>query len=41
MYEQGFRWWRMGLASAIAFILFGLILAVSGVERLVARGRSR
>ena len=22
MYEQGFRWWRLGLASAIAFVLF-------------------
>ncbi len=22
MYEEGFRWWRMGLAAAIAFVLF-------------------
>ncbi len=26
MYEEGFRWWRMGMAAAIAFILFLLIL---------------
>lgn len=27
MYEEGFRWWRMGYAAAIAFILFLIILA--------------
>jgi multiple sugar transport system permease protein len=26
MYEEGFRWWRMGKASAIAFLLFFVIL---------------
>lgn len=26
MYEQGFRWWRMGYAAAIAFVLFLVIL---------------
>jgi multiple sugar transport system permease protein len=26
MYEEGFRWWRMGVAAAIAFVLFLLIL---------------
>ncbi|MCU0411627.1 MAG: sugar ABC transporter permease [Bacteroidetes bacterium] len=26
MYEQGFRWWNMGHAAAIAFILFAIIL---------------
>jgi len=25
MYEQGFRWWRMGYAAAIAFVLFLII----------------
>src|SRR5262249_17933734 len=29
MYEQGFRWWRMGLAASIAFILFALMLAAT------------
>ena len=27
MYEEGFRWWNMGYASAAAFVLFLLILA--------------
>lgn len=31
MYEQGFRWWNMGYAAAIAFVLFAVILAVSAV----------
>ena len=26
MYEEGFRWWRMGLAAAIAFVLFVIML---------------
>ena len=26
MLEEGFRWWRMGVAAAIAFVLFVLIL---------------
>lgn len=26
MYEEGFRWWRMGKASAIAFILFFIMM---------------
>lgn len=36
MYEQGFRWWNLGYAAALAFVLFGIILAVS----MVARPRS-
>jgi multiple sugar transport system permease protein len=27
MYEEGFRWWRMGAAASVAFILFAIILA--------------
>jgi multiple sugar transport system permease protein len=26
MYEEGFRWWRMGVAAAYAFALFLVIL---------------
>jgi multiple sugar transport system permease protein len=29
MYEEGFRWWRMGHAAAVAFILFVVILAAT------------
>ena len=32
MYEQGFRWWRIGYASSIAFVLFVIILAVTMVQ---------
>jgi multiple sugar transport system permease protein len=34
MYEQGFRWWSLGSAAALAFVLFALLLAVT----LLARG---
>jgi multiple sugar transport system permease protein len=27
MYEHGFRWWNLGYAAAIAFLLFGIMLA--------------
>jgi multiple sugar transport system permease protein len=38
MYEQGFRWWRLGFAAALAFLLFALILAATLVQlRLQAR----
>ena len=33
MYEQGFRWWQLGSAAAIAFVLFALILVGSLVQR--------
>ncbi|MGH8040570.1 MAG: carbohydrate ABC transporter permease [Rudaea sp.] len=29
MYEQGFKWWSLGRASAIAFLLFLIILVVT------------
>ncbi len=42
MYEEGFRWWNLGNASAVAFLLFLLIFAVSAVllrfERDPGRG---
>jgi multiple sugar transport system permease protein len=37
MYEQGFKWWNLGTASAVAFLLFALILAVTHL--LVRAGR--
>jgi multiple sugar transport system permease protein len=33
MYEEGFRWWRLGVAAAIAFLLFVLIVAFTVVQR--------
>jgi multiple sugar transport system permease protein len=29
MYLQGFRWWTMGYAAAVAFVLFAIILALT------------
>lgn len=32
MYEEGFRWWRMGYAAAIAFVLFAVILVATLIQ---------
>jgi len=37
MYEQGFRWWNMGQAAAIAFVLFALILVTTGLQVALRR----
>ena len=37
MYEEGFRWWRMGYAAAVAFVLFLMILAVMLFQRRLRR----
>jgi multiple sugar transport system permease protein len=37
MYEQGFRWWNMGYAAAIAFVLFAFILAGSLLQARLQR----
>ncbi|HEX2817142.1 MAG TPA: sugar ABC transporter permease [Phenylobacterium sp.] len=39
MFEQGFKWWNLGIASAVAFLLFVMILAVTLVQLAVARRR--
>jgi multiple sugar transport system permease protein len=33
MYEEGFRWWRLGSAAAVAFLLFFVIVAFTFVQR--------
>ena len=40
MYEEGFKWWSLGLASAIAFTLFALMLACTALLLRLARGRA-
>ncbi len=41
MYEEGFRWWRMGTGAAIAFLLFVVMLIGTLVQmRLQREGRS-
>ena len=37
MYEEGFRWWRMGVAAAVAFVLFVLILGWTILQLWVER----
>jgi multiple sugar transport system permease protein len=37
MYEEGFRWWRLGSAAAIAFVLFAVILACTLLQLRVQR----
>ncbi|MEZ5580561.1 MAG: sugar ABC transporter permease [Candidatus Competibacteraceae bacterium] len=37
MYEEGFRWWNMGYASAAAFVLFVLILAGTALQLRLQR----
>jgi multiple sugar transport system permease protein len=40
MYEEGFRWWRMGHAAAIAFLLFTVMLAGTMLQLRLQRERS-
>ena len=37
MYEEGFKWWNLGSASAVAFVLFLCIFAVAMLQLLAAR----
>ena len=37
MYEEGFKWWNLGTASAVAFLLFVLMAATTQLMVLVAR----
>jgi multiple sugar transport system permease protein len=39
MYEEGFRWWRMGLASAIAFVLFAIMMVGTTIQMRLQRER--
>jgi multiple sugar transport system permease protein len=40
MYEEGFRWWRMGYAAALAFVLFAVILIATLLQTRLQRVRS-
>jgi len=39
MYQQGFRWWNLGYSAAIAFVLFGIILAGSLLQTWLQKRR--
>ncbi|HEY1458568.1 MAG TPA: sugar ABC transporter permease [Casimicrobiaceae bacterium] len=32
MYEEGFKWWNLGSASAVAFVLFLVIFAITALQ---------
>ncbi|MFS0772688.1 carbohydrate ABC transporter permease [Sphingomonas sp. 1P08PE] len=37
MFDEGFKWWNLGQASAVAFILFLMILALTLVQTRIGR----
>ncbi|MDQ2890423.1 MAG: sugar ABC transporter permease [Gemmatimonadota bacterium] len=39
MYEEGFRWWRMGSAASMAFVLFAIIGSASAIHAWRSRAR--
>jgi len=40
MYKQGFRWWNMGYAAAIAVVLGLVILAFSALQFRIEKRRN-
>ncbi|HEX7707667.1 MAG TPA: sugar ABC transporter permease [Thermoanaerobaculia bacterium] len=40
MYREGFRWWNMGYAAGVAFILFALVLIATAAHSLLRRASS-
>jgi len=41
MFEEGFKWWNLGFASAVAFVLFAIMLAGTALQLHLARRWSR
>ena len=39
MYREGFRWWNMGYAAAVAFVLFALVIAATLLQQGIRRMR--
>jgi multiple sugar transport system permease protein len=40
MYEEGFRWWRMGFAASVAFVLFIVILLATLLQFRLQKERT-
>ncbi len=40
MYEEGFKWWNLGAASAVAVILFVMILIVTLIQLRLTREKN-
>ena len=41
MYEEGFKWWSLGRASAVAFLLFVLMFLITLVQLRLTRSEAR
>ena len=41
MYQEGFRWWNMGYASAIAFVLFFIIFIATLIQMRLQRNKKK
>jgi multiple sugar transport system permease protein len=41
MYEEGFKWWSLGRASAVAFLLFVLMFAITLLQLRFSRSEAR
>ena len=41
MFQEGFRWWNLGYAAAVAFVLFLIILAGTLIQAWLRRWRSK
>jgi multiple sugar transport system permease protein len=42
MYDEGFKWWNLGSATSVAFVLFVLMFLVTAVQlRFMRRGATR
>jgi len=41
MYDEGFKWWNLGSASAVAFVLFLIMFAVTLLQSFASRRWSR
>jgi multiple sugar transport system permease protein len=39
MYREGFRWWNMGYAAAVAFVLFALVMMATALQAIARRAR--
>jgi multiple sugar transport system permease protein len=40
LYDEGFKWWNLGRASAVAFVLFLLMYATALLQARLTRERS-
>jgi multiple sugar transport system permease protein len=41
MFKEGFRWWNIGYAAAVAFVLFWIVLAVTLLQTALRRRAER